>query len=474
MSNDKSPILYRPDYIFDPENQTTKRYYVLDQNGNKEQFTIALWDGTSIEAFLAHNVKELENYFECLTTNNHPCTYATRFKSLGNTLVGDALINWDELVEDDYPHVADKTQANYEKAIKDLITKLSDITYPGEPMKDFMKKINYFRCKDDEGNLVPPNKVLSRFKRMRNYGDRMHHTAPAGQPFISDIDFLKMYYDVFPLKMKNFVTEVKGCEPFNGITTVEELGQFFYSYYKMNLKNENEHKGKRKRGDEDNNDKKPSSVRGGGNKYDKRSSGKPKHQHKAAKGSCHITSHASKYFHPWQGCFLNPYSSKCDKEKADEFYRNEAKGNMSWYRNVYESKFGGSNNRYQNRDGYHGGGGRGGYNRDQGGRGRGNGGRGNGGRGNGGRGNGGRGNGGRGNYDSSHYNHDNSYHYQGNYNNQGQQQQQRNDHGNGGTNNVPPPQDGYYFGSPEAPPSAPMAPSGDYDRRNVYNGGGRW
>ena len=442
MSNDKSPILYRPDYIFDPENQTTKRYYVLDQNGNKEQFTIALWDGTSIEAFLAHNVKELENYFECLTTNNHPCTYATRFKSLGNTLVGDALINWDELVEDDYPHVADKTQANYEKAIKDLITKLSDITYPGEPMKDFMKKINYFRCKDDEGNLVPPNKVLSRFKRMRNYGDRMHHTAPAGQPFISDIDFLKMYYDVFPLKMKNFVTEVKGCDPFNGITTVDEIGQFFYSYYKLYLKNEKEHTGKRKRDDEDktsesesenenktsesenedktsenedktsddeeddkmskdegqesseeeeatdeeDNDKSPSSK--------KDNDKSPKKKRKGTKGDCPIRYHAENWFHSWTGCFCNPDSAKFDRNGADKFYNKYATDDNSWYKHVYEAAFGegGQGNPHFNNRGED-------YN---------------------GHGNERRGNGGRGNDDSSHYNQDNSYHYQGDNYYQGQ------------------------------------------------------
>ena len=172
MSSDKSPILYKQDYNLDPEKQPTKRYYVLDANGNKEQFVMVLWNGTSMEAFLAHNVVELDNYFECLTYNNHAWTWVQRFKSLENTLTGDALINWRELVADDYPNAADKTQLNYEKAIKDLITKLSDITYPAEPMKAFMMRINYFRCNDEQGKLVPPNKVLSRMKRMRGYGEK--------------------------------------------------------------------------------------------------------------------------------------------------------------------------------------------------------------------------------------------------------------------------------------------------------------
>ena len=468
MSSDKSSIVFKPDHELDlEEGQATKRYSVLDANGNKEQFTIGLWNGESMEFFLAHNVVELNSYFECLTDNGHAWTWGQRFKSLEHTLTGDALVNWKELMVEDYPDPADKTQPNYVKAIKDLITKLSEVTYPGEPLKEYMWKIVYSRCKDNQGKQLPPNKVFSRLKRMRAMGGQMHHTAPAGQPFISDTDFLKMFYNIFPREMKTFVENMKDCDPFNGITTIDDVCEHFSSYYKMHLKDGKEHK--RKRDDDDNKDKKPSHVRGGGNKNDKRFQGKPKHQHKAAKGSCHIGDHAGKYFHDWRGCFLNPFSDKFDRAKADEFYRNEAKGNMAWYKNVYEAKFGGSNNRYNNRDGYHGGGGRGGYHRDQGGRGRGNGGRGNNGRGN-----GGRGNGGRGNYDTSHYNHDNSYHYQGNYNYQGQHQQQRNDQGNGGTNNVPPPQEGYYFGGPEAPPSAPMAPRDNYDRRNAYNGGGRW
>ena len=91
-----------------------------------------------MEAFLAHNVVELDNYFECLTYNNHAWTWVQRFKSLENTLIGDALVNWKELILEEYPNVADKTQPNYEKAIKDLITKLLDITYTAELMKDYI------------------------------------------------------------------------------------------------------------------------------------------------------------------------------------------------------------------------------------------------------------------------------------------------------------------------------------------------
>jgi hypothetical protein len=114
MSTDKSPIVFKPDYIVDPESQTTKQYGVLDANGNKEQFIIVLWNGESMEFFLAHNVVELDSYFECLTDNGHAWTWVQRFKSLENTLTDDALVNWKELMADEYPNVAHKTQPNYE------------------------------------------------------------------------------------------------------------------------------------------------------------------------------------------------------------------------------------------------------------------------------------------------------------------------------------------------------------------------
>ena len=60
-----------------------------------------------MEFFLAHNVVELNSYFECLTDNGHAWTWGQRFKSLEHTLTGDALVNWKELMVEDYPDPAE-------------------------------------------------------------------------------------------------------------------------------------------------------------------------------------------------------------------------------------------------------------------------------------------------------------------------------------------------------------------------------
>ena len=430
MSTDKSSIVFKSDYELDLE-APAKRYSVLDVNGNKEQFQISLWNGESMEFFLAHNVVELNSYFECLTDNGHAWTWGQRFKSLEHTLTGDALVNWKELMVEDYPDAADKTQPNYVKAIKDLITKLLDVTYPGEPMKEYMwNKISYFLCKDNQGKQLPPNKVFSRLKRMRVLGAQMHHTAPAGQPFISDTDFLKMFCNIFPPQMKTFVTEMKGCDPFNGTTTIDDVCEHLFSYYRMYLEDEKEQTEKRKRdgddktsenedktsenedktsddeddeqmnkdedqessGEEDDTDEEDNDKSPKKNDNDK----SPKKKRKGTKGDCPIRYHAEKWFHSWTGCFCNPESAKFDRNGADKFYKNYAKGDNDWYKHVYEAAFGegGQGNSHFNNRGED-------YN---------------------GHGNEGRGNGGRGNDNSSHYNQDDSYHYQGNNYYQGQHQ----------------------------------------------------
>ena len=231
--------------------------------------------------------------------------------------------------------------------------------------------------------------------------------------------------------MKNFVTDIKGCDPFNGITIVDEIEGFFYSYYKLYLKNEKEQTEKRKHDDDDKtsesedededededktsesededktsddeDDDKMSKDEGqesseedddtneeDNNKPPKKKDNdkSPKKKRKGTKGNCPIRYHAENWFHSWTGCFCNPDSANFDRNGADKFYKNYAKGDNSWYKHVYEAAFGeGSqgNSHFNNRgEDYNG------------------------------HGNEGRGNGGRGNNNSSHYNQDDSYHYQG-------------------------------------------------------------
>ena len=65
---------------------------------------------------------------------------------------------------------------------------------------------------------------------------------------------------------------------------------------------------------------------------------------------CPIGEH-DRYYHDWNGCFLNPHSHKFDSVSAKRFYERTASrhSNDNWYRSVYEAMQG---NQYHNEDSY--------------------------------------------------------------------------------------------------------------------------
>ena len=171
----------------------------------------------------------------------------------------------------------------------------------------------------------------------------------------------------------------------------------------------------------------------------------------SSRTNCKIDGH-EKYRHDWKGCYLNPYNAKCDHEAAKKYYDEKARGNMAWYRDMYEA--------YQNKSN-HGGGhtdgqgrgyqGRGSY------RGRGYSGRG-GGRGynNGGRG----GRGGRGYYNQGNYhNNQGGGNQQGSGNSDGYFNHQNGGYEQGYQQGPPQQQQSYHFGMTPGTQMRPQAPN---------------
>ena len=125
---------------------------------------------------------------------------ARRFEELSYGLKGDALGVFDEVVERDYPNPVDKTHANYEELQRRIITALSDHSWPGDKVHQFLsKQMKYMMCKMEDGNTEKPSKVLARMQKIRRMGSAMHHNM--GVHYMTEVQFNQAYWQIFPSVM---------------------------------------------------------------------------------------------------------------------------------------------------------------------------------------------------------------------------------------------------------------------------------
>ena len=488
-------IGYKRDYDPTETYKKTKRYQINTPLGIRNTYEVAIADGTSAEFLMTECFEKFEEVTSVIPPPGW--TGVDRFRELQLCLDGDAKGECRAIIDHDYPTAQDKNaQGAFGTLKRDIITKLSDSTYPGDKVHTYLlTKVQYRRCKKgkDDGRTEEPTKYLARLQRIRKLGAEMHHNQ--GDPFMDDDEFRRMFWHSFPDVMKDWLEQDQNKDPFdvNDPMDADEIGDAMQRYWNLHLKRA-----------------KPTQDGGGGKKRDRNNDGgdgdggnsrKKQRRNQRNQGgcgdggggdggrqreNCPIKGH-EKHRHDWDYCFLNPrnVAGGYDHEAARAFYHDKAKGPNAWYRDTYKAQF---------HDGQQGRGGGRGYQQG----GRGNGGRGGPGRGRGGRFQGGRGRG-RGGY-NNHYNqggghggnaHTNDYgdgegyHYQqggqgygehqgegdegysyqqrGPFRNQQQQAPPGNHNASQGQGN---PLGSYYFGPPRGrPQGAPSAPPSSYARR---------
>ena len=98
------------------------------------------------------------------------------FEELEQCLSGTALGAFRTIVSRDYNTDALKTAASYGELKKKIITTLSDFSYPGDKVIDYLTgKLHYLNCKDADGDVMKPVDVLARLREIRELGGKMHH-----------------------------------------------------------------------------------------------------------------------------------------------------------------------------------------------------------------------------------------------------------------------------------------------------------
>ena len=98
------------------------------------------------------------------------------FEELEQCLRGNALGAFRTIVSRDYNTDALKTAASYGELKKKIITTLSDFSYPGDKVIDYLTgKLHYLNCKDADGDVMKPVDVLARLREIRELGGKMHH-----------------------------------------------------------------------------------------------------------------------------------------------------------------------------------------------------------------------------------------------------------------------------------------------------------
>lgn len=449
-------IGYKKDFDIKDPTLEKKQFRIRVPNSHDEYVEVIMVDGESTELMMEsfEKLDEIRNQVATVWAARE------RFHQLGTILTDDAKEAYDEIVADDYPNNADKTHAHYEELKKQIITKLSDHVNPGDKVCTYLEsKVKYEWCKDDDGNLVKPLVHFKRCKTLRKLGGLMHHTHQG--TYFDDNRFKTCVWNHFPQEWQDWMTEEQQRDPFdvNNPLTTEEMIDKFQHLWNLKIRPQvkaNKGRGKRKKDDDDDNDDaddKKNSNQGsrrrfkkGGNNNKQGGGG-----NSSSRTNCKIDGH-EKYRHDWKGCYLNPYNAKCDHEAAKKYYDEKARGNMAWYRDMYEA--------YQNKSS-HGGGhtdgqgrgyqGRGSY------RGRGYSGRG-GGRGynNGGRG----GRGGRGYYNQGNYhNNQGGGNQQGSGNSDGYFNHQNGGYEQGYQQGPPQQQQSYHFGMTPGTQMRPQAPN---------------
>ena len=485
MTNTRACLIgYKPDYDV-KSSFPKKKQYQISTGGVRNYYDVAIADGVSAEFLMTSCYDKLDDVIAVLP--NPGWTGVDKFRELQLCLEGDAKSECQDLIAHDFPTDQDKNDNQaFELLKRDLITKLADHTFPGDKVHTYLStKVQYRRCKKEDGRFEEPTKVLARLQRIRKLGARMHHNH--GAAFMPDDEFTRMFWHIFPEAMKDWLVEDQNKDPFDNANPMDadEIADDMQRYWNLHYKrakpqdssnSNNGNKRDRNDGNGGNDDsgspKKKARGRrnqrgGGGNDNNGGGGGGGKRE------NCSIKGHEG-FRHDWSRCFLNPENQGgYDHDAAKDFYHNKTDGANAWYQQVYRAQFNQGN-----------GGGRG-YN--QGGRGNGNGGRG-GGRGRGGRFQGGRGRGGynnyqggRGGYQQNEQGQGNQgYHYQyqdqgtngnqqGYHDGYGFQQQQSQQQQGPPTQQQQGPQApsrgngvSFYFGPPQGSSSAPMAPRSSY------------
>ena len=453
-------IGYKKDFDIKDPTLEKKQFRIRVPNSHDEYVEVIMVDGESTELMMEsfEKLDEIRNQVATVWAARE------RFHQLGTILTDDAKEAYDEIVADDYSNNADKTHAHYEELKKQIITKLSDHVNPGDKVCTYLEsKFEYEWCKDDDGNLVKPLVHFKRCKTLRKLGGLMHHTHQG--TYFDDNRFKTCVWNHFPQEWQDWMTEEQQRDPFdvNNPLTTEEMIDKFQHLWNLKIRPQvkaNKGRGKRKKDDDDDNDDaddKKNSNQGSRKRFKKGGNNNKQDGggNSSSRTNCKIDGH-EKYRHDWKGCYLNPYNAKCDHEAAKKYYDEKARGNMAWYRNVYE----GYHNRSNHGGGHADGQGRGyqgrgfyrgrGYSGRGGGRGYNNGGRG--------------GRGGRGYYNQGNYhNNQGGGNQQGSGNSDGYFNHQNGGYEQGYQQGPPQQQQSYHFGmtpGTQMHPQAPNVPQG--------------
>ena len=359
-SGDQALILYYPDYKISSDDE--KKTYQINQQGGRQYVDVRIADGTSTESL----IRETYNKLDKVARQTHPVWNAARkFTELEACLTGEAEDAYSFLVDRDYPDAADKTNDNYEELKRHMITYMSDHVLPGNKIHKYISdKIKYEDCKmnDETGRFEKPTKILNRMERLRGYGASMDHNM--GQNFMSDDDMKRAFYDIFPSKMTRWLENDQNIDPFDPQNPISAQGiadhmqRYWNLHFQSYDKNDKKKDTKRKRYDDTDDDDSISSSHTDYDDMKKNERNDGKKNDNRGFGNCPI--HHGRYKHGWYNCFLNPYSHKYDAEAGKKFFDTEANNDNAWYRNVYLSRQGASD---QSHD--HNGGGRG-YDRGRG------------------------------------------------------------------------------------------------------------
>lgn len=453
-------IGYKKDFDIKDPTLEKKQFRIRVPNSHDEYVEVIMVDGESTELMMEsfEKLDEIRNQVATVWAARE------RFHQLGTILTDDAKEAYDEIVADDYSNNADKTHAHYEELKKQIITKLSDHVNPGDKVCTYLEsKFEYEWCKDDDGNLVKPLVHFKRCKTLRKLGGLMHHTHQG--TYFDDNRFKTCVWNHFPQEeWQDWMTEEQQRDPFdvNNPLTTEEMIDKFQHLWNLKIRPQvkaNKGRGKRKKDDDDDNDDADDKNSNQGSRKRFKKGGNNNKQdgggNSSSRTNCKIDGH-EKYRHDWKGCYLNPYNAKCDHEAAKKYYDEKARGNMAWYRNVYE----GYHNRSNHGGGHADGQGRGyqgrgfyrgrGYSGRGGGRGYNNGGRG--------------GRGGRGYYNQGNYhNNQGGGNQQGSGNSDGYFNHQNGGYEQGYQQGPPQQQQSYHFGmtpGTQMHPQAPNVPQG--------------
>ena len=132
----KSLIGYYVDY--DPKKECEKKSYQVNHGrGMRSYLTVGYAFGDSMEFLMRETYDKLEQVRGVTVGGWMP---AHQFEELSYGLNGDVLEVFDEVVERDYPNTVDKTHANYEELQCRIIIALSDHSWTGDKVYQFLSK----------------------------------------------------------------------------------------------------------------------------------------------------------------------------------------------------------------------------------------------------------------------------------------------------------------------------------------------